>query len=556
MVKLDRRETHRVKHLLEVFIKLRDPETKKPIIYKGEAIDISNKGLAVSTSDVLPSPERGLIEIHLTNHLESAKSRIKIQWRNDEKHYYGMEFIDSPENQLNDFECFFQDLHFLNPDRREVNPDRRIAEPASNLLLERNNRKNLRRISDVLENKEIPEKDQKAISRDDLLPKQKGNDHSFEAAKLRRNWLETKTGVTFKHIEHFSDDPNQMKGNIENFVGVAQIPIGIAGPLKINGQYAKGDFYVPMATTEGALVYTYSLGMQIATLSGGVTTRILKDETHISPLFTFDNLELATQFCSWLQTNFPLIKNHAEKTTRYGKLLRTEPIIFDKNVIVKFYYKTGDAMGLNMINFATEAACNFIIPIVKPKRFYLRSNFSSVKKVSSHNYSVGMGKTVVCDIVIPAKIVKRFFETTPQDIATYFNTVILSSAHAGMIGVNGHTANGLTAIFIACGQDVASIVDSHIGNSNSEVTPDGDLYVSLKLPNLVIGTVGGGTCLGSQRECLEILGCYGSGKVEKFAEIIAATALCGEISIGGSITNGRFVEGHKIYGRKTILRQI
>lgn len=550
MNKYDRRTYFRVRETLEIQLILRDSDTKKQKIFLGKATDIGLAGLSLSTDQILPRISKGIIQINLPAPLEPVQARVKFKWGNDEKHQYGIEFINSLENQMGGWEKFIRNSNSSVPDRRDKSDNRRSNEENTDETFpNKNSRKRIRRITDLwgmetTNGKRVP------LRKADLVPKQKDIDYTLAAAKVRREWLSSRTGVEFNHIGVFSEDPRNLQGNIENFIGITQIPIGVAGPLKINGQFAKGDFYIPLATTEGALVYTYSIGMQVLHMSGGVSTKIIKDETHISPLFTFDNLNQAYQFCYWLQANFELIKKHAEATTRYGKLLKVEPILYDKNVTVKFCYSTGDAMGLNMINFATEAVCKFIVPIVKPKRFYMRSNFSSIKKVSAHNFSSGMGKNVICEAVIPGKIVKRIFEISPNDITTYFNTAILSGVHAGMIGMNGHVANGLTALFIACGQDVASVVDSHVAISNFEVTDRGDLYISLKLPNLVVGTIGGGTGLASQRECLELIDCYGTGKVEKFAEIAAATSLAGEIAVCANVANGKFVNAHKTYGRK------
>lgn len=397
----------------------------------------------------------------------------------------------------------------------------------------------------------ISQDDGSTITKADLIPKLKNMDFTLEGAEKRRKWLSLKTGVNFKHVGIFSEDPQNMRGNIENLIGVSHIPIGIAGPLKVNGEHAMGTYYVPMATTEGAIVFTYTRGMQLISLAGGANVYVLRDEIHISPIFTFESTGRAKWFVKWLDNNFAKIKEEAERTTRHGKLMRIEPHILDKSVVIKFCYTTGDAMGLNMINIATETACKFIVSTVKPEEFFLRSNFSSVKKISMHNYTVGgFGKMVIADIVIPQKLLKRLFQISPEAMTRYCHLTFVSSAHAGMVGMNGHTANGLAAIFIACGQDVANVVDSQASVSACETTKNGDLYVSIKIPNLVIGTVGGGVGLGAQRECLEMLSCYGTGKAKKFAEIVAASLLAGEIAVAAAIVGGYFVDAHKKYGRK------
>lgn len=401
-----------------------------------------------------------------------------------------------------------------------------------------------------LEREEPPEERPARVTAKDLLPKLKRTSYSTSAAKTRREWLSNRSGADLQHIGVYTENPDNLRGNIEHFIGSAQIPIGIAGPLRVNGQHARGTFYIPMATTEGALTYTCNESMLLISLSGGANTAILDDQLHISPIFIFDTVKATQRFAVWIAANFATIKQYAETATRHGKLLAVEPQIFDKNVVVKFTYWTADAMGINMVTFATEEACKYIIKMTKPRRFYLQPNFSSIKKVTSHNFVMGFGKTVVAEAVIPAGLVKRTFNVTPQAIVDFYHTVRLCTAHVGMMGINGHTANMLAAIFTACGQDIACVVDSYVGVTNFEVTEDYGLYVSLKLPSLLVGTVGGGTSLVTQRECLELLGCYGPGKARKFAEIVAAATLAGEIGICARVANGTFANAHKKYGRK------
>jgi hydroxymethylglutaryl-CoA reductase (NADPH) len=558
MSKWERRSYFRVKEKLLLSLFLRDRETKKRNTFKGEAIDIGVAGLSISTERTLPNVDQGLIEIILPPPFQPVKARIRIKWRKDEKHFYGIGFTSSPENNLVDWEKFVKGSSSTLPDRRHMEEGRRSnagAPPCPSLNQEK--RKTLRRIEDLWREGESDLKQSKrsSISRADLIPNLKGIDYTHQAAESRREWLSLKTGASLKHIGVFSEAPENMKGNIENFIGVAQIPIGIAGPLRINGEFAKGDFYVPMATTEGTLVYTYAQGMQLISLAGGATTAFLKDEIHISPLFGFEDVRSAQQFIQWLNSNFKRIKEEAEKTTRYGKLERLEPHILDRNVVVKFCYTTGDAAGFNMITLATDAACKFINAVVKPEKFYLQSNFSSIKKVTAHNFVAGYGRAVIAEATIPRKLIQRFYGINPDEMVKYFNQVLLTTTHAGMIGMNGHTANALAALFIACGQDVASIVESHASVINFEIIQRGDLYASVKLPNLVIGAVGGGTGLGTQRESLEMLDCYGANRAKKLAEIAAATVLSGEIAICAANAAGLLVRAFEKNREKTVSHQ-
>ena len=548
----DRRTHFRVGHPLSVSLTMRDPATRKPGVFKGEAIDITMSGLFIRTDKPLPNVDRGFIEIKLPPPFCQAKARIKIMWKDDEKCYYGLGLVDSPDNALAGWQEFMKSSRSPIQDRRDKAWKRRSEhirdiEHSLNYV----NRESLRRITDILDTGISKEGSKSHPKKGDLLPRYKKTDNWNDGSKEMCEWLSSKTGATLNHIPVFSEDPKNVQNNIENFIGMAQVPIGVAGPLKINGQFAKGDFYVPMATTEATLVYTYTLGMQLLFLAGGVNTILLKDEIHISPVFSFNEISSAKKFVQWLAGNFSGIKTKAESATRYGKLKRLEPHIFDRNVVVKFCYTTGDAAGFNMITLATDIACQFIRSIVKPERFYLQSSFSSMKKITAHNLVAGYGKIVLAEITVPKNMLKRFYGIQPEDIVAYSQWVCLASAHAGMMGVNGHSANALAALFIACGQDVASIVESHLCITNFELTKSGDLYASVKLPNLVVGTVGGGTGIGTQKECLEIINCYGHGKAKKFAEIAAATVLAGEVAIYANVVSEKFADAHKKYRKQT-----
>jgi hydroxymethylglutaryl-CoA reductase (NADPH) len=285
--------------------------------------------------------------------------------------------------------------------------------------------------------------------------------------------------------------------------------------------------------------------MQLLSLAGGVSTAFLKDETHISPLFKFDNIVAANLFVQWVDTHFDPIKKEAEQTTKHGRLERLEPHLFDRNVALKFCYSTGDAMGSNMITLATEAACQYIASVIKPVGYHIQSSFSAMKKVTAHNFLSGYGRSVVAEALIPADLIQRFYGTTPQTILSYYLKAVKSTLHAGMMGFTGHAANAITAIFIACGQDVANVVESHMGVSSCEVTPEGGFYISLKLPNLILGTAGGGSGLATQKECLDLLGCVGRGTSKKFAEIVCAAVLAGEVAMYASNAGGTFVDSFR-----------
>ena len=382
-----------------------------------------------------------------------------------------------------------------------------------------------------------------------VVPRMKGQGYETGQVARRRAWVEEKTGCSLRHIGAHSIPSEEMRGNVENPVGAAQMPLGVAGPLVVRGQHARGSFYVPLATTEGALVRSYERGMAALARAGGATARVHEDENRVSPVFCFDDVADAHDFARGLRDDFDSIRAEAEATTRHGRLLRIECHPAGREVIVNFCYHTGDAQGMNMIVKATEAACRLVLSRGRARRFQLFSGYCSEKRAAGVLLAGGKGKRVVAGALVPAQVVKRSLHTTPERLAEMWHRTVVGHVQANAVGYNGHYANGLAAVFIACGQDVANVVNSSVGITDFEATPEGDLYASATLPSLTVATVGGGTQSGTARECLEMLGCAGAGRAAKFAEIVAAALLAGELSMGAAIASGEFVQAHETYGR-------
>ncbi len=383
----------------------------------------------------------------------------------------------------------------------------------------------------------------------DLVPRMEGQGYAAGQVARRRRWVEEQTGCSLDHVGSHSIASEEMRGNVENPVGAAQMPLGVAGPLVVNGLHASGRFYVPMATTEGALVRSYERGMAAIARSGGATARVYEDENRVAPVFSFDDVDDAHDFTRRLGEEFEGVRAAAEATTRYGRLLRLECHPVGREVIVAFCYHTADAQGMNMIVKATEAACRWILPRSRARRFQIFSGYSSEKRAAGVLLAGGKGKRAVAGALLPAQIVKSYLHTSPALLCEMWRRTLLGHVQANAIGYNGHYANGLAAVFIACGQDVANVVNSSVGITTFEVTDEGDLYAGVTLPSLTVATVGGGTQLGTSRECLALLGCAGAGHAPKFAEIVAATLLAGELSMGAAIASGEFVQAHETYGR-------
>jgi hydroxymethylglutaryl-CoA reductase (NADPH) len=383
---------------------------------------------------------------------------------------------------------------------------------------------------------------------DDLVPRLKDQGYESERVSRRRAWVEARTGAVLRHVGSFSIDSEEMRGNIENPVGVAQIPIGVAGPIRVNGKYADGTFYVPMATTEGALVRSYERGMVALTRAGGVESRLVADENQISPSFFFQSIADALAFTEWIPDHFNEIKEQAERTTRHGKLRNLRCHQVARQVIVSFGFDTGDAQGMNMIVKASDQACRWIVEQFPGSSHFQFSGMCSEKRPSGYLLTRGKGKYVTAGAFLPSPIIKAYLHCSARQLYDVWHSTLIGHLAANAIGYNAQYANGLTAMFIALGQDVANVVNASCGITSFDLA-DGGLYVSLTLPALSIATVGGGTGLGTQRECLEMMGCYGSGKSRKLAEIVAAALLGGEISMGAAIGSGEFAAAHEQYGR-------
>jgi hydroxymethylglutaryl-CoA reductase (NADPH) len=378
--------------------------------------------------------------------------------------------------------------------------------------------------------------------------------YSHTGQELRLADLRRRTGrdLPALHGRLAFAEHERLRGNVENFIGMAQVPVGIAGPLLMRGLHAQGLFYVPLATTEGALVASYSRGMKATGLSGGVSAVCLTEGVQRSPYFKFDRLDEAGRFVGWVMGEIAAFERIVSATSRHAKLLDVQPHIEGNSVILTFEYTTGDASGQNMVTICTNAICKDIVSRgpLKPVAWYVESNYSGDKKATALSFSSGRGRKVVCECVLQKDVVATVLKSTADAMADYWQASTLAVVQSGAIGAQGHVANGLAALFIACGQDAACVAESATGITRMQVTDERDLYVSLTLPNIMVGTVGGGTGLPTQRECLELLDCFGEGNAKKLAEIVAATALCGEISIAAALSAGHFSDAHKTLGRK------
>ncbi len=383
------------------------------------------------------------------------------------------------------------------------------------------------------------------------IPYSKDDDYTRLQAKARRDLVTSATQSNFEHIDNFSFDPKVVAGNIENFAGVAQVPIGFAGPLLLKGEHAHGGFYVPMATTEGTLVASYNRGMKIARLAGGIRTTVIADAMNRAPVFVFKNALLARNFGNWVIQHFDKIKFKAEETTQSGKLLNIEQYPVGKMRWLRFNYSTGDAAGQNMVTKATHRATSWMLSqnIEGLEHFSLAAGLDTDKKHSHLNALHTRGKKVVAEIVLPKQLMEEVLHINPSKMYYLRRLSGMGSVISGSINNGAHSPNGITALFIATGQDVANVAESSCAYYYGEILDSGDYYYSITLPSLIVATYGGGTGLPTQRECLEMMDCYGRDKVLKLAEIIAGVVLCGELSLSAAVASDEWVSSHEQYGR-------
>ncbi|QQS36365.1 MAG: hydroxymethylglutaryl-CoA reductase [Ignavibacteriales bacterium] len=367
----------------------------------------------------------------------------------------------------------------------------------------------------------------------------------------RKKWLEERTGI------HLNDtgpnEPEDLKGIIENHTGFISIPMAVAGPLLISGTYAKGEFFIPLCTLEGSLSLSMTRGLYLTHLSGGIKTTHIKQEISRSPIFIFEDVNETLPFIIWIKENFDKIKKVAESSTKHGKLLRIDPYPTQNSVILDFIFYTAEAAGQNMVTIAAYEACRFIKDNFKSTnnyRYFIESNFNGDKNPATKTLLLGRSHYVIGSALIRGNYLKRVMRTTAKEYVEGWTKCTHGAQMAGVVGMNMHVANALAAIYLATGQDVACVAENSVAVMTYEVRNETDLYATLTMPSISVGTVGGGTRLKQQNKNLQMLGCIGKNSSKKFAEIVCASALALELSLGGAIVTDEFAQAHAKYGRK------
>ncbi len=366
-------------------------------------------------------------------------------------------------------------------------------------------------------------------------------------------WQETGADPRIREtlLDAGPDDFSAYQGNIENFIGLLRMPVGLAGPLRVNGLAAHGDYRIPLATTEAALVASYHRGCRVITAAGGCSAMVLYESLSRAPAFVFETTSEACRFVVWAMSRFDDFRNAAAATTSHGQLVDVGSTVEGNHVYLNFEFTTGDASGQNMVTLATQAVCDLILAEtpVPPLRHYVESNLSGDKKASARAFTSARGKKVTAEVKLSAELVSNHLHTTPEAMAEYWRISAIGGVLSGTLGIQGQFANGLAALYLATGQDAACVAESATGVTRFEVTPDGGLYASVTLPGIMVGTVGGGTGLPTQNACLELMGLAGTGKSRALAEVCAGLLLAGELSIIAALAAGHFSRAHRKLAR-------
>ena len=374
------------------------------------------------------------------------------------------------------------------------------------------------------------------------------------AAAARRHLLAAETGADLGTVGDYAFDAADAESNVENMIGAAQVPMGVVGPLPVDGGAAQGDHHLPLATTEGALLASVNRGVSTIRNAGGATARVLKSGMTRAPVFRVADVTEGAAVAEWVEANVDALAEAAESTTNHGELQSVTPYVVGDNVFLRFSYDTKDAMGMNMATIATRAASEVVENETPASLVALSGNLCSDKKPAAINAIEGRGRSVTADVRIPDAVVRDRLNAPPSAIAEA-NTRknLVGSAKAGSLGFNAHAANVVAAVFLACGQDAAHVVEGSNAITTVEARED-ELYASVSLASCQVGTVGGGTGLPTQAEALDLLGVAGGGdppgaNADALAEIVAAGALAGELSLLAALASRHLSSAHEELGR-------
>ncbi|GIW63926.1 MAG: 3-hydroxy-3-methylglutaryl-CoA reductase [Patescibacteria group bacterium] len=371
--------------------------------------------------------------------------------------------------------------------------------------------------------------------------------HKFNSADQRRYALEKKLGLKLEKIKSALIE-DESKLHCENLIGATILPLGVAGPLKLvslnSGQ--KRLCFVPLATTEGALVASVNRGCKAISLSGGVKVFIEKVGTTRGPIFYVKNLAEAVSFKKWLTQNQSKIRSALESSSNHLKFLKFDYQIMLPYFYLRLYFDTDQAMGMNMVTIATEKLAELIEKELDIRCVSVSGNFCIDKKPAYLNFLSGRGLKVWAEIEISSAVLKQVLKTSADRIfSVWLSKNIGGSLISGSLGYNAHFANIVSAFFAAVGQDLAHTVEGSLGSTSAEIKGE-NLYFSIYQPAVMLGVLGGGTKLQIKQEAIKVTGAKTS---QELAEVLAGAVLAGELSLLASLAEGSLAKAHKKLGR-------
>ncbi|GAU28087.1 hypothetical protein TSUD_223280 [Trifolium subterraneum] len=380
------------------------------------------------------------------------------------------------------------------------------------------------------------------------------------AALIRNQVVERVTGRSLEGLPMEGFDYDSILGQCcEMPIGFVQIPVGVAGPLLLDGK----EYTVPMATTEGCLVASTNRGCKAIYVSGGASAVVLRDGMTRAPVVRFSSAKRASQLKFYLEDpqNFDSLSHTFNKSSRFARLQSIKATVAGKNLYIRFTCSTGDAMGMNMVSKGVQNVLDFLQNDFSDMDVIgISGNFCSDKKAAAVNWIEGRGKSVVCEAVIKEEVVKKVLKTSVESLVelNMLKNLTGSAMASALGGFNAHASNIVSAIYLATGQDPAQNVESSHCMTMMEAVNDGkDLHISVTMPCIEVGTVGGGTQLASQSACLNLLGVKGASKEtpgansRQLATIVAGSVLAGELSLMSAIAAGQLVKSHMKYNRSS-----
>ncbi len=380
------------------------------------------------------------------------------------------------------------------------------------------------------------------------LPRSAEDDYASQIIAARRALAEKAAARPLPGIAGRPTPPQEARGNIEGLIGFAQVPLGLAGPLQLDTSAGPREVYVPMATNEGAMVASYTRGMRLLSAGGGARARVVREGLTQNPMLVYDDLAGALAAKAIAERSFEQYRALVAELSQHGRLSGLEARVSGNRLIVELCFTTGDAIGINMAARAAEEISRRLELESGARARYVHGQ-DVEKRANSRALYSGRGRSVVAEARIPRDALRELARVSPEQLVELQASYAVGFAQLGTHNWLVQSANGLAAVLVACGQDVAYLPECCAGQLDFQVTPDGALYASASLPNLLVGTVGGGAGKGTALECLSILGCAGAGHANTFAEILAATVLAGDLSLMASFCSHEFVAAHERLGR-------